>query len=369
MTSRDMPFEKATKLKKRLKLFLWGETGVGKTVLSLKFPQPVVIDLEGGTDLYGDTFEFDVLKTSDPEKIMLSVDWLLVNKHKYKTLVIDPITVYWEALQKKWSDLFLKRKPKSVGYKHEFYDLQPKDWMTIKAEFKDFLRKVIALDMNVIVTARERTKYQEGSFMVAIGETFDGEKSLPYMFDTIVRMTVDKNKHIGFCIKDRSNKLPAGEFECTYETLEKLFGKIYLEKEATPRKIEDVKEATVVPVEIQKEIQAEVERLIGLCDMCETVKELELFWFTYKLNIDELAPLPTEPKSVITEFKIRARKSVIDWVSQRKKKLLAQEKTTGGEGEQPADTTDVQKNVSPNETTDENTDIPAEEGETTLFDD
>ena len=49
------------------------------------------------------------------------------------------------------------------------------------------------------------------SDMVAIGETFDGEKSLPYMFDTILRMYIDeKGRHMGLCIKDRSSVLCRG---------------------------------------------------------------------------------------------------------------------------------------------------------------
>ena len=34
--------------------------------------------------------------------------------------------------------------------------------------------------MNVIITARQKTQYADSGFMRAIGETFDGEKSLPY---------------------------------------------------------------------------------------------------------------------------------------------------------------------------------------------
>jgi len=233
--NQPTPFQKATNVEKRLKLFLWGDSGVGKTTLALKFPSPAVIDLEGGTELYGESFKFDVLKASTPDEIMAAVDWLLTSKHAYKTLIIDPVTVYWDSLQKKWSDIFLKRNKGSKGYRYEFYDLQPRDWMTIKGEFKEFIRKIIALDMNVIVTAREKTKYKEGSFMVAIGETFDGEKTLPYMFDTIVRMYIDeKGRHMGFAIKDRSNKLPEKEFECVYKTFEQLFGKQYLTRESKP---------------------------------------------------------------------------------------------------------------------------------------
>ena len=94
---------------------------------------------------------------------MEAVQWLLTNAHSYRTLIIDPITIYWDALQKKWSDIFLKRNKGSKGYRFEFYDLQPRDWMTIKAEFKELIRKLIALDMNVIVTARQKVQYAKDS--------------------------------------------------------------------------------------------------------------------------------------------------------------------------------------------------------------
>jgi len=222
-------------LDKRLKLFLWGDSGVGKTTLSLQFPKPVVIDLEGGTDLYGEAFEFDVLRASSADEVMEAVKWLHEHEHPYRTLVIDPITVYWDALQRKWSDIFLRRNKGSKGYKFEFYDLQPRDWMTIKAEFKDLIRRLHALDMNVIATARQKTQYADGAFMKTIGETFDGEKSLPYLFDTIVRQYRDDNgRFLGECLKDRSNTLPQGEVECSYDLFESLFGKKALSRKARP---------------------------------------------------------------------------------------------------------------------------------------
>ena len=229
------PFQKARSLDKRLKLFLWGDSGVGKTTLALQFPKPVVIDLEGGADLYGESFDFDVLRASTADEVMDAARWLLTHAHPHRTLVIDPITVYWDALQKKWSDIFLRRNKGSKGYKFEFYDLQPRDWMTVKAEFKDLIRKIIALDMTVIVTARQKVQYADGAFMKAIGETFDGEKSLPYLFDTIVRLYRDeKGRFLGECLKDRSNKLPPGEIEASYARFEELFGKATLQRKARP---------------------------------------------------------------------------------------------------------------------------------------
>jgi hypothetical protein len=227
------PFKKARTVEKRLKLFFWGPSGAGKTTLALQFPKPVAIDLEGGTDLYGDKFEFDVLRTTNADEVIEAINWLAEHDHGYATLVLDPITIFWDALQKKWSDIFLLRNKTSKGYKHEFYDLQVKDWQTIKSEFKEFIRKLIALDMNVIVVAREKTQYADGGFMRAIGETFDGEKSLPYLFDTIVRLYRDSAGNFkAQNLKDRTSKLPTGEFAPSYELFEKIFGKGELERKA-----------------------------------------------------------------------------------------------------------------------------------------
>lgn len=221
----DSPFEPAPQTRRRLKLFLWGDTGTGKTCLALQFPRPVVIDLEAGTEHYGGRIAFDRLRDcTSADKIHAAVDWLATHQHRYATLVVDPFTVYWEMLQHKWGDIFLRRN-RGKGYKHEFYQLQPADWVQIKAELKTFIRALIALDMNVIVTAREKTRYAPGELMRAIGETFDGEKSLPYLFDAIVRTRRgDRGEFLGELIKDRSSRLPQGVFPLDYAIFREAFG-------------------------------------------------------------------------------------------------------------------------------------------------
>lgn len=224
------PFAKAGKAGKRLKLFLVGDSGVGKTTLALQFPAPCVIDLERGAELYGDSFSFDILPVTDAEAAMEAVEWLMNNKHDYKTLVIDPITVYWEALQKKWSDIFKMRNKGGKGFKFEFYDLQIRDWQTIKSEWKAFLRRVISLDMNIIVTARE--KQERDKNMNVIGTTFDGEKGLPYAFDTVIHMYMDGDKRMGRTRKDRTNTMPEGDYEISYSLFDTLFGPSALSRPA-----------------------------------------------------------------------------------------------------------------------------------------
>jgi len=226
---------KAETRPRRLKLFVWGESGVGKTILALHFPKPVVIDLEGGTDLYGDEFSFHVVKLSTADEVMGFVDWLLRNEHPYRTLVIDPVTVYEQLLQRKWSDIFLQRKKGSRGFKHEFYEFQPRDFMTINAERNELVNKLVALDMNLVVTARNKIKYRDGAFMVAEGETWDGHRSLVFPIDVRLHMYYDATgRRMAVQEKDRTNRLPSGEFECLYEVIEAAFGKKELHRKAKP---------------------------------------------------------------------------------------------------------------------------------------
>lgn len=235
MSNGTTPFQPAVESQRRLKLLLWGDSGSGKTTTALQFPSPAIIDLEGGAEHYGRDFPFDVLKATTADEIAAAVDWLLTHDHDYRTLAIDPISLYWDALQKKWSDIFLRRNKSSKGHRLEYYAMQAKDWMTIKAEHKELVRKLIQLDMNVIVTARQKTLYADQGFMRAVGETFDGEKSLPYLVDTILRLYRDDNgRFMAENLKDRTNKLPQGQFEISYKILEEHLGEESLGRKSVP---------------------------------------------------------------------------------------------------------------------------------------
>lgn len=232
------PFKKATLIPKRLKAFVWGGSGVGKTILALNFPAPVVIDLERGTDYYGDKFPFQRL---DPPPrtvadMFSAVRWLVANEHEYRTLVIDPVTVFWEMMQDEWSDrLGVKAVKQRKLEDAEDFELQPKDWKPIKGQFREFMRLLTAVDMNVIVTAREKTKYADGQFMKSVGETFDGEKSMPYLFDVELRLfrRPDGARFV-HVMKDRTGVLPKVDFPAVYAEFEKCLGSEALAKKATP---------------------------------------------------------------------------------------------------------------------------------------
>jgi hypothetical protein len=173
---------------------------------------------------------------------MAPIDWLLEHNHPYQTLIIDPITVYWESLQSKWIDILMRRNKGSKGYRQEFYELGAKDWMHIKGDLKKFFRKLTMLDMNLILLCREKVKYRDSGFMIPDGTTFDGEKSLPYLVDTLCRTFKSKSgEFMTECIKDRTQILPSEPFQ-TSELIPLLMGKV---EARTSRPIKQISEKQI----------------------------------------------------------------------------------------------------------------------------
>src|SRR3954467_12408033 len=89
---------------KRLKLFMYGPAGVGKTTAAIQFPKSYIIDCERGTENYDKLVTESgsvVYQTNDIHECVAEVKSLLTEKHDFRTLVIDPITtVYNDLLDK-----------------------------------------------------------------------------------------------------------------------------------------------------------------------------------------------------------------------------------------------------------------------------
>jgi len=236
------PFKKPTKEKERVKLFIYGESGAGKTFTSLSaFPNIALIDLERGAALYHSTFEFDVLNASTIEEIEEAIEFLRTEKHDYKTIVIDPITKLYEILTKKWSDRLFKYNKKSKGFKHEYYAMQPLDYKLLKDEWKDLVSRILSLDMNIVCTARLKSKYSEGEgeFMKKVGETFACEKDTDYEFDIVARLTTRGSNRIMQIEKDRDCRL--GENQTIVNPTAELFAAAYpnLNTKSEPRRTKE----------------------------------------------------------------------------------------------------------------------------------
>lgn len=206
----------AGEAKVRMKLLLYGDSGAGKTYSALQIAagfggKVAMLDPEAGSRLYASKFDFDVLSSDNLRQIQDVVRLLAHGNHDYRTLIIDPITLLWDGWMEQWTERFLAADSRaSRGKQGEWYELQIKDWGPIKSSWKAFIRSIVHLDMNIIATAREKVMFDEsGGKLRKVGETFDGEKGLPYWFDSRVRLSLTgAGKRLAYTEKDRTNLLP-----------------------------------------------------------------------------------------------------------------------------------------------------------------
>lgn len=205
---------------KRLKLFLFGVAGTGKTTNTIQFPNSYVVDAEKGTDNYTALIEASnsvVFQTTDIGEVIEEVKTLLTVKHEYRTLIIDPITPLYNEL--------LDKCELQVGADFgRHFGLANKT-------MKRLANLIMNLDMNVIVTAHAKTEY--GANLAKLGNTFDGWKQLDYLFDLVIELAKKGKKRFAKVVKTRIETFPDDDvFEWSYGAVKKRYDASTLEREA-----------------------------------------------------------------------------------------------------------------------------------------
>lgn len=216
--------KKPEAVEKRLKLFLYSAAGIGKTTASISFRNSYIIDCERGTENYEKIINASgsvVFQTTDIFEVIAEVKSLLTEKHDFRTLVIDPITTVYNDLLDK-----CEAKVGSDFGKH---------YQAANKEMKRLANLIMALDLNVVVTAHAKKEY--GANLVVLGETFDGWKSLDYIFDLVINLSKKGKgpgaKRVGIVKKTRIESFPDGdEFPWSYDEISKRYGSVTLEREA-----------------------------------------------------------------------------------------------------------------------------------------
>lgn len=269
--------KKPEKKDKRLKMFLFGPAGIGKTSAALKFPKNYIIDLEKGTDFYHKTIgenQSAVFQSANPDEIKEEIYELVTTKHNFLTVTIDPFTQFYNSVQEKWNRKFAKYAKDQKD--SDMQDFGMRYWGKVKSEVKAFQRLLLTGDFNLIVTAHQKDIY--GANMAKMGVTFDSMKGDDYLFDYIFRLDLVNGKRIAHTIKERAeigqNLFPEF-FEWSYENFKKYYGQDILERETTPLQLaekEDVKKLLAL-LEVVKVEEDTIEKWLSKAGV-DTFEEL-----------------------------------------------------------------------------------------------
>ena len=204
-------FRKAASINKKLKVLVYGASGTGKTHLALTFPQVAVIDTEGGTELFSDRFNFDVLRTKDFDEVLKAIESIAASD--YQTVVVDPITVLWQVLMES-GQIAAERRAVKQRHSPDEATLTPRDWGTIKRKVNALYTRLVNMPTHVVVCGRIKDVNQKkGNEVVKVGERVDAEKSTEYLFDIVIKLVMENGKRFGIIEKDRSGKLQGKRIE------------------------------------------------------------------------------------------------------------------------------------------------------------
>src|SRR5438874_7038136 len=221
---------------KRLKLFMFGPAGVGKTTAAIQFPNSYIIDCEKGTENYDKLIApggSAVFQTTDMHEVIQEVKSLLTEKHDFRTLVIDPVTPAY-------NDLLEKCEAKVGADFGRHYGAANK-------EMKRLANLIMALDMNVVITAHAKKEY--GQNFAKLGYTFDGWRQLDYWFDLVIELQKKGKKRMAKVTKTRIEQFPDEDvFEWSYDAVRARYNVDMLEKQAqavalaSPEQVREIKE-------------------------------------------------------------------------------------------------------------------------------
>jgi len=232
----------------RLKFFLYAPSGWGKTTSLIRlFPQAVIIDTEGGCDHYLSDIKdagSALLQSNDVGEITQELTDLLTTKHSFRSVILDPVTIFYQSLQEKWRLVFaedFERRGKTSPTEDYGFPL----WDRIKKEHKRINRLLTDLDLNVAMTAHERPEY--GEDMKKIGSTYDGLRGLDYLFDVVVHGFTPKKQPIRMAevIKDRTGHFE-GVFKWSVAGFREKWDAKALEREAIPVSLATPEQVTEV---------------------------------------------------------------------------------------------------------------------------
>lgn len=219
----------------RFQAVVYSNRGVGKTHFCCSFPNSYYIDTEG-VEKFPHFVEMlknngsDLVRLNDISEIVKEVKELLSTKHDYKTIIIDSITFPFHLLANMEAERLAKyaKAPDDDGTGFG------KNLAKAKRLTFELGMLLTRADMNCIITAHEKTKYEKN---VEIGKTSDVNEKLEYSLGTVINLRRMGEKVKAYIEKSRYPELKTHEFidfDNGYETLCDRLGKKLFEREVKP---------------------------------------------------------------------------------------------------------------------------------------
>lgn len=243
-------------------MLTYGKSGVGKTWLSMDFPSPYYIDVEGGARLAhyqrklseSNGVYFGVEDGAmDFDTVIQQVEALATERHEYKTLAFGSITKLYQSA--------IAQEQHRLGERDQF-GASKKPAIAAMRRLVNWIHR---LDMNVLFEAHETVEWGQNlktGQREEIGNAPDVWDKLVYELDLTLR--IDKRGPLRICQirKSRLVGFPEGDsFPCEYGEFATRYGKDFIEAQTTP---------IVLATESQA---AEINRLLSVISIPE--KEIE----------------------------------------------------------------------------------------------
>ncbi len=182
-------------LPEELKVLVYGESGVGKTVFATTFPKPILFfDFDDGRQTYGGLPEIDYeLYTEDPasrrpkayQNFIKDLDKFGKDHDGYKTFVLDSTTFLQDAII---NDIIGTQGATPQG------GITLPQWQIVTNRFADIFRKIKGYKANFVTVGHEQIIQDEVTGEIKILTVQAGRKfaaKAPLYFDEVYRCYVD----------------------------------------------------------------------------------------------------------------------------------------------------------------------------------
>ena len=239
-----------------VKALVFGEAGMGKTVLCSTAPNPIIISAEAGLLSLAD-HDIPVIEVTSVQDVMDAYQWVTESKdaEQFETVCLDSITEIAEVL--------LSQYKKEEKDPRKAYGRLSDDMSTLIRSFRDLK------DKHVYFSCKMNRKEDESTGITTYKPAMPGNtltNNLPYFFDEVLALRIgklDNGTEYRYLQTQPELQWPAKDRSGTLEKVEKpdlsyIFSKIAKGKKKTQDEVKENEE--LLKEEKEEEVKHEQEK-------------------------------------------------------------------------------------------------------------